>query len=421
MTRRYTERGLPTAPEQNLVTAGAQHAFEICCCGAWSARSTRCWWKARPTRTRWTRWPGRAPGWWRWGWRRGAGDIEAFVATLRQSLPRLAYLMPDFHNPAGHLMSAPTGRRWPRPPRPGRAWSSTRPSPSSPSATVPLAAWDPAGQVITIGSMASPLGRAAGRVGPGRFRPDRPLQAARGPSDLASPVVEQLAAAWLLERRRPPAPGPARVAHPPPPRRRGRARRAPAPWNFRTPGGGLSLWARLDAPVSSALAHAAERQRLRLVPGPRFGGGANLEGYLRAAASPCPKPSCPTPARRPRRAPASRPGPPCRGGPRPGSLSRAAAAWPLPDTRHPSRRRPEPGIRPLSPARSPDAQASVPGMGDDGGLRVVVVNECGGPDVLTVADREPATRARPAAGGRRRRRGQLHGHIPAGRPPAVRP
>jgi len=43
----------------------------------------------------------------------------------------------------------------------------------------------------------------------------------------------------------------------------------------------LSLWARLDAPVSSALAHAAERQRLRLVPGPRFGSGANLEGYLR--------------------------------------------------------------------------------------------------------------------------------------------
>jgi len=39
--------------------------------------------------------------------------------------------------------------------------------------------------------------------------------------------------------------------------------------------------ARLDAPVSSALAHAAERQRLRLVPGPRFGTGANLERYLR--------------------------------------------------------------------------------------------------------------------------------------------
>jgi len=52
-------------------------------------------------------------------------------------------------------------------------------------------------------------------------------------------------------------------------------------WSFRTPGGGLSLWVRLDGPVSSALARAAERHRLRLVPGPRFGVGANLESYLR--------------------------------------------------------------------------------------------------------------------------------------------
>jgi DNA-binding transcriptional MocR family regulator len=94
-------------------------------------------------------------------------------------------------------------------------------------------------------------------------------------------VVEQLAAAWLLERAGSLLPA----------RRASLTRRRdtlvaaltehlPA-WSFRIPGGGLSLWARLDAPVSSALAHAAERQRLRLVPGPRFGTGANLEGYLR--------------------------------------------------------------------------------------------------------------------------------------------
>ncbi len=75
----------------------------------------------------------------------------------------------------------------------------------------------------------------------------------------ASPVVEQLAAAWLLER--------ADLVLP--------ARRAmltrrwdvlagavaehlPA-WSFRVPDGGLSLWVRLDAPVSSALVQAAER------------------------------------------------------------------------------------------------------------------------------------------------------------------
>ena len=38
--------------------------------------------------------------------------------------------------------------------------------------------------------------------------------------------------------------------------------------------------------------------------------------------------------------------------------------------------------------RSPERPASAPRVGDDEGMRVVVVNECGGPDVLTVADRE---------------------------------
>jgi DNA-binding transcriptional MocR family regulator len=107
------------------------------------------------------------------------------------------------------------------------------------------------------------------------------LQAARGPSDLASPVVEQLAAAWLLERADSLLPARRETLT----RRRDTlvaalAEHLPA-WSFRSPGGGLSLWARLDGPVSSALAHAAERHRLRLVPGPRFGAGANLENYLR--------------------------------------------------------------------------------------------------------------------------------------------
>jgi DNA-binding transcriptional MocR family regulator len=211
------------------------------------------------------------------------------VATLRQSLPRLAYLMPDFHNPAGHLMSAPDRAALAT----AAAAAGTRLvidetfaelslGDREPVLPAPLAAWDPAGQVITIGSMSKAFW-AGLRVGWVRADPGlaAQLQAVRGPSDLASPVVEQLAAAWLLERAD-------RLL---PARRASLTRRRdvlvaalaehlPA-LSFRTPGGGLSLWARLDAPVSSALAHAAERQRLRLVPGPRFGGGANLEGYLR--------------------------------------------------------------------------------------------------------------------------------------------
>jgi DNA-binding transcriptional MocR family regulator len=289
VARRYTERGLPTAPEQIFVTGGAQHAFDLllrCLVSPLdpvlvesptypNALDALARARARVVPV------GLAPE----GW-----DIEALVTALRQSLPRLAYLMPDFHNPAGHLMSARDRAELAT----AAAAAGTRlvidetfaelslgdaPGAGLPA---PLAAWDPAGQVITIGSMSKAFW-AGLRVGWVRADPGlaAQLQAARGPSDLASPVVEQLAAAWLLERADSLLPA----------RRASLTRRRDVlaaaltehlpGWSFRTPGGGLSLWARLDAPVSSALAHAAERQRLRLVPGPRFGTGANLEGYLR--------------------------------------------------------------------------------------------------------------------------------------------
>ena len=130
------------------------------------------------------------------------------MAALRQSLPRLAYLMPDFHNPAGHLMSAPDRAALAT----AAAAAGTRLvidetfaelslGDGEPALPAPLAAWDPAGQVITIGSMSKAFW-AGLRVGWVRADPGlaAQLQAARGPSDLASPVVEQLAAAWLLER-----------------------------------------------------------------------------------------------------------------------------------------------------------------------------------------------------------------------------
>ena len=105
VARRYTERGLPTAPGQIFVTGGAQHAFDLllrCLVSPLdpvlvesptypNALDALARARARVVAV------GLAPE----GW-----DIEAFVAALRQSLPRLAYLMPDFHNPAGHLMRA---------------------------------------------------------------------------------------------------------------------------------------------------------------------------------------------------------------------------------------------------------------------------------------------------------------------------
>jgi DNA-binding transcriptional MocR family regulator len=287
VTRRYIARGLPTAPEQIFVTSGAQHALDLL---------LRCLVSALdPVLVESPTYPntldaltgsrarvvavGLAPE----GW-----DVEGFEAALRQSLPRLAFLMPDFHNPAGHLMGARDRAALAA----AAAAVGTRlvvdetfaelPLGEGSALPAPLAAWDPAGQVITIGSMSKAFW-AGLRVGWVRADPGlvARLQAARGPSDLASPVVEQLAAAWLLERAESLLPARRESLT----RRRDTlatalAEQLPA-WSFRIPGGGLSLWARLDGPVSSALAHAAERHRLRLVPGPRFGSGANLECYLR--------------------------------------------------------------------------------------------------------------------------------------------
>jgi DNA-binding transcriptional MocR family regulator len=52
-------------------------------------------------------------------------------------------------------------------------------------------------------------------------------------------------------------------------------------WRFAVPSGGVTLWAELDGPVSSALARAAEEVGVRLAPGPRFGFDGTLERFLR--------------------------------------------------------------------------------------------------------------------------------------------
>ncbi len=50
---------------------------------------------------------------------------------------------------------------------------------------------------------------------------------------------------------------------------------------FRLPAGGVTLWAELDAPVSSALARSAETFGVRLAPGPKFGMDGTLERFVR--------------------------------------------------------------------------------------------------------------------------------------------
>jgi DNA-binding transcriptional MocR family regulator len=213
--------------------------------------------------------------------------MDMLEATLRQSAPRLAYSIPDHHNPTG-LQLGDEGRErlvaLARAHRTPFVIDETMVGleldvPAPP----PVATHDLAGETaITIGSMSKAFW-AGLRIGWIRTSPGlvRRLSTARAAVDLSSPVVEQLVATELLndadailEARR----------HAVRPRRDAlvSALRDELPeWRFDVPTGGLVLWAELDAPRSSALAAIADSHGVRVAPGPRFGIDGTFENRIR--------------------------------------------------------------------------------------------------------------------------------------------
>jgi DNA-binding transcriptional MocR family regulator len=287
IAERYCARGLPTQPDEIIVTTGALHAIGLILAthtqpgdrvlveqptyhGALSAMATR---GIRPVPVAMT-----GDGW----------DLDAVDAAVRQLSPSLAYLVPDNHNPTGRTLSA-AGRR-----RLAQIITETRtrtiidetitdiwldePVPA------PLAASMTARRdlVLTVGSMSK---SCWGGLRIGWIRAERSalttIAALRPAIDMGTAIVEQLAAArllgvsdeWLPERRN--------VL---------RTRRALLlklldehlpDWHPDPGKGGMSLWVRLPAPMSSALSAAASRMGLEIPPGPRFGVDGTLERFIR--------------------------------------------------------------------------------------------------------------------------------------------
>jgi DNA-binding transcriptional MocR family regulator len=146
--------------------------------------------------------------------------------------------------------------------------------------STPLAAFSPA--VVSIGSLSK--SHWAG-LRTGWIRASEPLiqrfAAARTTMDLGGPVVEQLAAAHLVNTLTEPLP--ARLAF----LRDNRdtvleliAGHLPT-WQTERPDGGLSVWCRLPTPLSTALTVIAPDFGIRLAAGPRFGIGGAFEHFLR--------------------------------------------------------------------------------------------------------------------------------------------
>ncbi|MER5567621.1 MocR-like transcription factor YczR [Streptomyces goshikiensis] len=275
---RFTRRGLATRPEQILVTAGAQQAFALvvsllCRAGDRVVTENPTYANAldalRHARLRTGSLAVSDAGW----------DMEIAESTLRQTVPRLAYVIPDFHNPTGSLMPREQRLRLLAATRRTGTWLVVDETVADIALDVPppapLASLAPRGgadHVVTIGSL-SKTHWGGLRVGWVRAtaRMITELTSVRVAADMTGSVLDQLVALPLLadlDRSLP-----ARLEQ-----LRGRRealvaalRRHTPEWSWQLPPGGLSLWVDLGEPVSSALAERAAAAGVNIGRGARFG------------------------------------------------------------------------------------------------------------------------------------------------------
>ena len=285
----YDARGLPTDPGQIMVVPGSLSALTVVAQGL-VGRGDRVLVETpgypnahealRRAGARRVGLPMDVDGW----------DLDAVGLLLREARPQLAYLIPDFQNPTGNLMSNAERERLAALLR--RAGTTPvvdeshqplaldgRPMPR------PFAALAP--ETVTLGSTSKSFWGGL-RIGWVRC-PDGVLERlmdARVALDLGSPVLEQLVAArllarrdelWADQRRRLREQRDALAA----------ALRTELPdWRFRLPRGGLSLWCELPvtgtpASGATALVMEAERRGVVVSPGSVFAVDGGLDSFVR--------------------------------------------------------------------------------------------------------------------------------------------
>jgi DNA-binding transcriptional MocR family regulator len=282
---RFDRRGLPTRPEQILVTNGAMHGVDLSIRAA-LPRGRRVLVEVpsypvaldalRGAGARLTPVPVTPEGW----------DLDALRAAARSHPPAFAYLMPDFHNPTGALIDEVARQRAMRSLRSAGTVvviDETFAELKLDVVDVPAPAASFGDErTITVGSLSKVVWGGL-RVGWARGDPAliHRLVAARATSDMSGPLFEQIVATHVLDRldeilveRR------AMI------RRRRDAlagaldRRLPQ-WRYALPPGGMFLWVELPEPISTSLSIAAAEQDLQITPGPRYAAAGVLERHLR--------------------------------------------------------------------------------------------------------------------------------------------
>lgn len=285
IAQRFTDRGLPTVPDQVLITNGAQHALALVLRLLVSPGERvlvehpsypNALEAIRSVKASLVPVPVDENGW----------DLEAVEAVLRQACPSLAYLVPDFHNPTGVRLDGASRERLAAMLRRHRTTAVVDETLvdldlSGEDPVPPMAAFGDH-RIITVGSASKTFwgGLRLGWIRASEELVQR-LVVRRPMTDFGSPVFEQLALFELLED---PEPALGRRRAETAARRDELARllRQHCPqWRFRVPDGGLALWCDLGALVSSRLAVVAEQHGVRVVPGSRFAAQGALERRLR--------------------------------------------------------------------------------------------------------------------------------------------
>ncbi|WP_418276632.1 PLP-dependent aminotransferase family protein [Isoptericola jiangsuensis] len=268
---RYTRRGLPTDPDQVLVTTGAQQAISLLAAtvgrrGEHAVVESPTYFHAVDALQRaGSRVVGVPPG-----------DVDALDSAVRRTRARLVYLVPDVHNPTGSTLDldqrrqvAAVAARHDVTVVGDETLTDLDLDGSGAPAPFALDGADP--RLVTVGSASKSFW---GGLRVGWVRADAQLVGrlaqVRQAQDIATPVLEQLAVVELLGGREQILPERRDALR----ARRDElvdlVRRRFASWEVPSPSGGMCLWVSLRRPVATALAAAAVGEGLRIAPGPRF-------------------------------------------------------------------------------------------------------------------------------------------------------
>lgn len=285
IARHYRARGLPTQAEQIMVVNGAVSALSLVLrlltgpgdrvvvdhptypMALAAIRGASC----RPV-------PVSLPA---TGW-----DVDGLAATIAQTSPRLAYLIPDFHNPTGRCMDVATRQRVSDIAARSHTmlvvdetmadlWFNAPPPP-------PLAAFGNEEHTISLGSAGKSFwgGLRLGWIRASTKTISSLIQV-RNTFDLGTPLLEQLAAVHLFNDSESFLPRRRELL-----RQRCEAsfaamRELFPDWQTSQPEGGLSWWVELPRALATVFAAAAESLGIRIGAGPRFGVDGAFERYLR--------------------------------------------------------------------------------------------------------------------------------------------